>query len=92
MLHTSMHDAPTQQLRVGKRISQGQMAEWLNTAILWNTKDAWIQRGLESSVGGFNYERMVILWTIKETWLQKRVMMREESHWGSDTKEMQGVT
>ena len=67
------------------------MAECLNMAILWNAKDVWLKVIQEGSIMRECFN-MVILWTIKETWLQKRGMMREESHWGSDTKEMQGVT
>ena len=78
-------------LRANNRITQSLMAEWLNMAIFWNAKDAWLKVMWEGSIMRECFN-LVILWTIKETWLQKRGMMREESHWGSDTKEMQGVT
>ena len=61
-------------------------------AILWNTKDVWL-----NTYRGVNYERMLKHGhtldnqgdaVAKEGYERGR----EESHWGSDTKEMQGVT
>ena len=47
---------------------------------------------LESIVRGVNYERMLKHGYTLDNQGDLVAKEREESHWGSDTKEMQGVT